>query len=88
MREFSASVDVAVMRRKTHDKMLELMPGNTFYPGMRNYVFATTNPSGIRDGWSMFPPALSRGRRGSATKLERISGRWAESWFASSCTPS
>ncbi len=26
------------------------MPGNAFYPGMKNYVFTTTKPSGIRDG--------------------------------------
>ena len=50
LREFFASVDVAVMGRKTHDKMRELAPGKAFYPGMKNYVFTTTKPSGIRDG--------------------------------------
>ena len=48
--EFFESVDVAVMVRKAHDKMQELAPGKASYPGMKNYVFTTTKPSGIRDG--------------------------------------
>jgi dihydrofolate reductase len=50
MAEFFRSVDVAVMGRKTYDKMLELAPGQAFYPGIKNYVFSTTRPSGVRDG--------------------------------------
>ncbi len=50
MTEFFGSVDVAVMGRKTHDKMLELSPQQPFYPGMKNYVFTRTKPHGIRDG--------------------------------------
>ena len=38
------------MVRKTHHKMQELAPEKVFYPGMKNYVFTTTKPSGIRVG--------------------------------------
>jgi dihydrofolate reductase len=50
MTEFFRSVDVTVMGRKTYDKMLELAPGEAFYPGMKNYVFSRTKPEGTRDG--------------------------------------
>lgn len=43
---FFASVDVAVMGRKTYDKMQELAPGQSFSPGIENYVFSKSRPSG------------------------------------------
>jgi dihydrofolate reductase len=47
MSEFFASVDVAIMGRKTYDKMQELTPGQTFSPTIREYVFSRTQPPGI-----------------------------------------
>jgi dihydrofolate reductase len=52
MAEFFASVDVAVMGRKTYDKMLELAPAQPFFPGMDNYVFSRIQPSGKRNAVS------------------------------------
>ncbi len=40
MKEFFASVDVAVMGRKTYDKALELSPNGLSFPGMKTYVFS------------------------------------------------
>jgi dihydrofolate reductase len=40
MAEFFSSVDVAVMGRKTYEKMLELLPKNPFSPGMKYCVFS------------------------------------------------
>jgi dihydrofolate reductase len=40
MKEFFASVDVAVMGRKTYDKALELSPNGLSFPGMKAYVFS------------------------------------------------
>ncbi len=40
MAEFFSTVDVAVMGRKTYEKMLELAPENPFFPGMKHYVFS------------------------------------------------
>jgi dihydrofolate reductase len=45
MTEFFRSVDVAVMGRKTYDKMLELAPEQAFYPGMQNVVFSRSRPN-------------------------------------------
>jgi len=45
MSMFFASVDVAIMGRKTYDKMQELAPGQTFSPTIREYVFSRTQPS-------------------------------------------
>jgi dihydrofolate reductase len=42
MAEFFASVDVAVMGRKTFAKMLELSPEAPLFPGMKHYVFSRT----------------------------------------------
>jgi dihydrofolate reductase len=42
MAEFFASVDVAVMGRKTFQKMLELSPQSRLFPGMKHYVFSRT----------------------------------------------
>jgi dihydrofolate reductase len=50
MSEFFQSVDIAVMGRKTHDKMQELAPGQPIHPGMKGYVFTKTKPPGTRDG--------------------------------------
>jgi dihydrofolate reductase len=47
MSSFFASVDTAVMGRKTHDKMQELAPGQSFSPTIREYVFSQTRPSGM-----------------------------------------
>jgi dihydrofolate reductase len=40
MRDFSASVDVALIGRKTHDQMVAW--GHPAYEGMENYVFSRT----------------------------------------------
>jgi len=40
MREFFASVDVAVMGRKTYDKALELSPEGLNFHGMKVHVFS------------------------------------------------
>jgi dihydrofolate reductase len=40
MSAFFKSVDVAVMGRRTYDKMLQLAPKQAFFPGMKNYVFS------------------------------------------------
>jgi dihydrofolate reductase len=40
MAEFFSTVDIAVMGRKTYQKMLELMPENPLFPGMKHYVFS------------------------------------------------
>ena len=42
MAEFFASVDVAVMGRKTFEKMIELSPEQPLFPGMKHYVFSRT----------------------------------------------
>jgi dihydrofolate reductase len=42
MAEFFASVDVAVMGRKTFERMLELSPPTRLFPGMKHYVFSRT----------------------------------------------
>lgn len=42
MAEFFASVDVAVMGRKTFERMLELSPQSPQFPGMKHYVFSRT----------------------------------------------
>ena len=43
--DFFASVDVAIMGRKTYDKMQELAPGQSFSPHIRSYVFSRTPPT-------------------------------------------
>ncbi len=50
LRELCASVDVAVIGRKTRNKIQELMPGKAYYHDSKNCVFTSTRPSGIRDG--------------------------------------
>jgi dihydrofolate reductase len=47
MSSFFASVDVAVMGRKTYDKIQELAPGQGFSPTINEYVFSRTRPSGM-----------------------------------------
>ena len=83
------SVDVAVMVRKTHHKMQELAPEKVFYPGMKNYVFTTTKPSGIRDGVEF----IDTGVESWAERVRSEAGKdiWLvgeESWFGSSCKSS
>lgn len=46
MSAFFKSVDVAVMGRKTFEKMLELTPKQTSFPRMENYVFSTSLKEG------------------------------------------
>ncbi len=46
MKEFFASVDVAVMGRKTYSKALELSPEGAHFPGLRTYVFSHLLPKG------------------------------------------
>jgi dihydrofolate reductase len=46
MSAFFKLVDVAVMGRKTYDKMLELAPQQASFPGMENYVFSTAAKEG------------------------------------------
>ena len=50
MAEFFRSADLAVMGRRTYDKMVELAPGKAFYPGMKNYVFSRSVATGRRAG--------------------------------------
>lgn len=47
--EFFRSVDIAVMGRKTYEKICELTPEQPYCPGMKNYVFSRTQPEGIRN---------------------------------------
>jgi dihydrofolate reductase len=42
MSEFFSTVDVAVMGRKTYEKMVELSPEEPFFPAMKHYVFSRT----------------------------------------------
>ena len=42
MTEFFASVDVAVMGRKTFEKMVQLSPEAPLFPGMKHYIFSRT----------------------------------------------
>jgi dihydrofolate reductase len=53
MAEFFASVDVAIMGRKTYDKMQELAPGQMFSPGIMSYVLSRTR-AGERDSLFTF----------------------------------
>ena len=45
MADFFASVDVAIMGRKTYDKMQELALGQSFSPHIRSFVFSRTSPA-------------------------------------------
>jgi dihydrofolate reductase len=49
MKEFFASIDVAVMGRKTYAKALELSPKGVNFPGMKSYVFSHLLPSGKQE---------------------------------------
>lgn len=49
MKEFFASVDVAVMGRKIYQKALELSLSGPLFPGMKNYVFLHLLPKGRRE---------------------------------------
>src|ERR1035438_2175720 len=49
MRGFFASVDVAVMGRKTYAKALELSPQGVHFPGMKTYVFSHLLPKGKQE---------------------------------------
>lgn len=49
MKDFFASVDVAVMGRKTYAKALELSPQGLNFPGMRTYVFSHLLPKGKQE---------------------------------------
>jgi dihydrofolate reductase len=49
MKEFFASVDVAVMGRKTYEKALELSPQGVNFPGMKSYVFSHLLPKGKKE---------------------------------------
>jgi dihydrofolate reductase len=49
MKEFFASVDVAVMGRKTYAKTQELSPQGVNFPGMKAYVFSHLLPKGKQD---------------------------------------
>ena len=46
MAEFFATVDTAVMGRKTYDKMQELAPGQSFGPQIKSFVFSRRHPQG------------------------------------------
>ncbi len=49
MKDFFASVDVAVMGRKTYEKALEQSPQGVNFPGMKAYVFSHLLPKGQKD---------------------------------------
>src|SRR5664279_1776610 len=49
MQDFFASVDVAVMGRKTYEKALELSPQGVNFPGMKAYVFSHLLSKGQKD---------------------------------------
>ena len=49
MKDFFASVDVAVMGRKTYEKALELSPQGVNFPGMKAYVFSHLLSKGQKD---------------------------------------
>ncbi len=49
MKDFFASVDVAVMGRKTYQKAVELAPGVTLFPGLEKYVFSHLLPKGKQE---------------------------------------
>ena len=49
MKEFFASVDIAVMGRKTYAKAQELSPQGVEFPGMKTYVFSHLLPKGRQD---------------------------------------
>jgi dihydrofolate reductase len=50
MRKFFESIDTVLMGRKTYDIALKMGMSKSGYPKMKNYVFSTTLPSGVRDG--------------------------------------
>jgi dihydrofolate reductase len=47
MAEFFRGVDIAVMGRRTWEKVQELAPGRGFGPGITNFVFSRTQPPGV-----------------------------------------
>jgi dihydrofolate reductase len=49
MAEFFASIDAAIMGRKTYD-VSKAQGGGSFGPKIKNYVFSRTLPPGERDG--------------------------------------
>ncbi|HMD44037.1 MAG TPA: dihydrofolate reductase family protein [Candidatus Acidoferrum sp.] len=49
MKEFFASVDVAVMGRKTYAKAQELSPQGVNFPGMKTFVFSHLLPKGKQE---------------------------------------
>lgn len=50
MAEFFRSIDVAVMGRRTWEKVEELAPGRYFGPGIECFVFSRTVPEGVANG--------------------------------------
>ena len=66
MAPFFASVDTAVMGRKTYDVALRLSGGSFSNPSMANYVFSRSQPAGERGGAvfvNQSPAAFIRGIR-------------------------
>ena len=53
MAEFFASVDTAIMGRKTFEKMQELAPDSTVSPTLRHFVFSHTLPAGSRGAFTV-----------------------------------
>ncbi|RXH58817.1 dihydrofolate reductase family protein [Granulicella sibirica] len=46
MSRFFASVDTAIMGRKTYDTMQQMSPGQTFFPGIKHYVLSRSQQPG------------------------------------------
>jgi dihydrofolate reductase len=49
IKEFFATVDVAVMGRKTYEKAIERSPQRVQFPGMKTFVFSHLLPKGKKE---------------------------------------
>jgi dihydrofolate reductase len=71
MFEFFSTVDVAVMGRRTYEKMVELRPNNPFFPRMQHYVFSHTMQSTLHKQVEI----VSGDPRGWADRIRRQAGK-------------
>ncbi len=86
MKEFFASVDVAVMGRKTYDKALELSPNGLSFPGMKTYVFSHLMAKGKQENIEVVSEPPESWVNPFGQRRAKTSG-WlaAEKWFANFC---
>jgi dihydrofolate reductase len=59
MSSFFASVDVAVMGRKTHDRVRDIAPKELFPPTIKSYVFSRSERSDVLDGMTFVRSSIA-----------------------------